>query len=107
MEQSISPQYFDYLIDKIFKILPLYEEHNLGLSQNIDSLVDYELNGLKLQLTDMGNSNDFTVLLLTLKSISQHIRDNNITHNDLRREIFKSITLVKKMKDKFLFFGEA
>jgi hypothetical protein len=107
MEHSISPQYFDYLINSIFKILPLYEEHNVGLSQNIDSLVNFELNGLKLQFVEMGNSNDFTVLMLTLKSLSQHIRENDITHNDLRREIFKCITLVKKMKDKFLYFGEA
>lgn len=107
MEVSISPLYFDSLIDKIFKILPLFEENNAGLSQNIDSLVDYELNGLHIQLGELGNSNDFTVLLLTLKSISQHVNENTISHKDMRREIFKCITLVKKMKDKFLFFGEA
>lgn len=105
MEVSISPQYFDSLIDKIFKILPLFEENNVGLSQNIDSLVEYELHGLQIQIGELGNSNDFTVLLLTLKSISQHVNENTISHKDMRREIFKCITLVKKMKDKLLFFG--
>lgn len=106
MELSISPQYFDYLIDKIFKILPLFEEQNKGLSQNIDSLVDYELKGLQIYLIEMGKSNDFTSLLLTLKSLSQHISDDKMDHKELRREVFKCITIVRKLKEKFIYFGE-
>ncbi|WP_437261280.1 hypothetical protein [Bacillus thuringiensis] len=90
-------KYCDTLVDKVYKILPLYEEENVGLVSNVRSLV-IESYGLQGVVQEVGCDSDYVTLLATLEGMSRLLSEDKLSHQDMKREVFKCINLVKKMK---------
>lgn len=97
-KSNILKNYFDSLVNNIFKILPLYEEKNQGVSTYVDSLL-FEINGLE-DLIDIEVSSEYISLINTLKSIKKEIDSNSSEHKVIKREVFKSIGILKNITSK-------
>jgi hypothetical protein len=100
-------EYVEKLIDRTYKILPLYEEENEGLSKNIQSLL-FELNGLPYVVDGVLDS-DYIILLATLESIYDetivHTNDEE-AHSLIKREVFKCVNIVKKIGESITESGD-
>lgn len=90
--------YLNLSVNSIFKILPLYEEKNIGVSTYIDSLL-FELYGLDNAISIDG-SGEYISLLSTLESIKLEVIKEDGTKKVVKREVFKCINLIKNMIDK-------
>ena len=81
------------IVDGIYKILPLYEENNVGLEKYISSLL-IELYGFDnvFKTDEIG----YVSLLATLEGIKIEVckKDNKRT---VKREVFKCMEIVKKL----------
>jgi hypothetical protein len=84
------------LIDRVYKILPLYEESNEGLFANIQSLI-YELHGLLRVVDSLNHNYNYLSLIATLESLSDDSLFFEIEKEFVKREVFKCIDLIKKM----------
>jgi hypothetical protein len=96
-KSKIFINYSSSLVDRLFKILPLYEEKNDGLFTYIQSLI-YEFNGLVWVIESLNDNSDILVLMATLESISN---DAIMFDNDkevIKREVFKCIDIAKRLK---------
>lgn len=90
--------YLNNLVNRIFKILPLYEEENEGVSRCIDSLV-FELNGLE-ELIPKNLASDYVSLLSTLLSVKKEVGRKENQKKIIKREVFKCINITKNISDK-------
>jgi hypothetical protein len=84
-------------IGKFFKILPMYEEKCPTLTQYIESL-SREMIGFTNLGLDEANHHDFLVLIVTLTSLLK----DNITNEEVRSDVFKSINILKKVKSRVM-----
>jgi hypothetical protein len=84
------------LVDRVYKILPLYEESNDGLFANIQSLV-YELHGLLNVIESLNHNANYLSLIATLESLSDDSLFFDLEKEVVKREVFKCIDLIKKM----------
>ena len=85
--------FINSLTDKTFKILPLYEEKNIFLFEHLDSL----------RVDLLGGTETFTVLesnqkYITLINIIQYMLNNEFTHKQCKREVFKMISIINSIK---------
>lgn len=103
---NLNERYFDNLINKVYKILPLFEEKNKGIADNINSLYKFEITGLKIAAPLLESLNEYTELNLTLLSLSHLISTSDISHKEVRREVFKCIGLVEKLRVRYLSIKE-
>lgn len=91
---DIPKYYIDNLKDRVFKVLPLMEECNDGVSSYIDSLI-YEVYGLYYIVNEKEQS-----VIVTLLSILEHFYDDSIQPEldlvQIRREVFHCLTLIDK-----------
>nr|DAJ77310.1 MAG TPA: hypothetical protein [Caudoviricetes sp.] len=93
--EKMCENYFDVLINKLYKILPLKEERSLTVDKYIESLLSELTGGQDVillihedgQYLSVINSLEF---IRTCESISV-----------CRREIFKCIRIVEKLKQKY------
>lgn len=90
--------YLDNLINSIFKILPLYEEKNEGIVSYVESLL-FEMYGLEKTLP-ISQSYEYISLLSTIESLKKEIEKRSDNKRVVKREVFKSISIVKNIKDK-------
>ncbi|MGG3045616.1 hypothetical protein [Bacillus thuringiensis] len=97
--------YCESLIDKTYKILPLYEEKNVGLASNIESLV-IEVFGLHRVIDKLRMSAEYVTLVSTLKALEIYIKEDVISHREIKREVFKCIGLIKKIREVAMQSGE-
>lgn len=92
--------YRNYLIDlknRIFKILPLYEEENECLTEYIDS-VCFELYGLRRLIGDLPHSIWYIKSLATLEQMK--IESNSFGQNKkMKKEIFKVLNTIDNQID--------
>lgn len=88
-------KYLNASINGIFKILPLFEENNIGIDTYIDSLL-FTLYSLDDAL-DLTHTKDFIDVLATLESVKKEIKKEDSSHAVLKREIFKCINILKNM----------
>ncbi len=90
--------YLKSLIDKVFKILPIYEneKENKILFKYIQSLL-YELNGLTYCVEDIKDDGIFLTIFATLESLSDDaiLLENN--KETVKREVFKCLTLINRL----------
>ncbi len=93
--KSRLPIYFDSLINSVFKILPLYEEENIGVETYIESLL-FELYGLE-KVIDIRDSHEYISLLSTLESVKEEVVKSGSEKRVIKREIFKCIGIVKSV----------
>lgn len=90
--------YLNTAVDSIFKILPLFEEESSTIDVYIDSLL-FQLRKLD-EVLDMKYSHEYLSLMLTLKSIKSEILNNSKEHSVIKREVFKSISIIKDIASK-------
>lgn len=90
--------YLNCLVNSVFKILPLYEEKNVGVEIYVDSLL-FELYGLK-EAIKIDCSYEYVSLLSTLESVKIEMSLENPKKSVIKREIFKSINIIKNMVGK-------
>lgn len=97
-DKEMTIKYLNISVNGIFKILPLYEEKNIGIDTYIDSLLFtlYHLN--KAILLDF--SHEYITVLATLEGVKVEITKEDSNHGVLKREIFKCINIVKNMVSK-------
>jgi len=83
-------EYLNYLIDSVFKILPLKEEENIGLNEYIDSLI-IQVIGAKANYGDLNKNQKFMSIL----NILYYFKNNDFTIKQCKREVFKCIDILK------------
>jgi hypothetical protein len=89
--------YFEYLIGKVFKILPIFEKEPETLRSYLESLL-IELNGNKELIVKLKNDGSFISLLSTL----EYFLHNECSHRVYKREIFKCIKIIEKLQEKYM-----
>jgi hypothetical protein len=90
--------YLNTVVNSVFKILPLYEENNVGLETYVESLL-FELYGLD-KVVSMDNSYEYISLLSTLESVKTEVIKEDSKKATVKREVFKCINIVKNMVGK-------
>lgn len=92
-------EYLDTLVNRTYAVLCLYEEKNEGLFKYIQSLV-YELHGLSKVIHGIEAGSEYITLLATLESLSCDATINFDKKDVVKREVFKCISIIKKMRQK-------
>lgn len=88
--------YFSSLINRFYKILPLREKNEKTLIVYVESL-QFEMIGAGNLIEAIGYDGDF----LTLLAILQHLIDDpEYPVESVKREVFKSIRICEKLRDK-------
>ena|SRR5690606_27125006 len=90
--------YLKNTVNGIYKILPLFEEKNIGVDTYVDSLL-FTLYSLD-EVVDVKYGDEYITVLATLESVKKEIVKPGANHSVVKREIFKSINIVKNMIDK-------
>lgn len=90
--------YIKSLVNRFFKILPIYETEPDSLQAYIESL-QLELIGCQELIIILHNDPAFISLL----SILQYFRNNpNCSKTKLRREVFRAISICKSFDSKYV-----
>jgi hypothetical protein len=94
---TVVQSYYETLKNRIFKILPLYEEENIGVSKYIHSLL-FELGGVENLIEELNGDVEFISLLATLESLYDEslIGRNNCPL--VKREVFKCINIIERIQ---------
>lgn len=87
--------YLNSIVNSVFKILPLYEEKNVGINTYIDSLL-FDLYGLS-KAVDIKFSYEYISLLATLESVKEEALKEDGKKAVIKREVFKCINIIKNM----------
>lgn len=88
--------YLNFLISKVFKILPISEEQPETLKDYLESLI-IEIKGNQSLITQIKSDANFLSLLGTL----QYFTENNCTHRVIKREVFKCISIIQGLQEKY------
>lgn len=88
--------YLDALINQFFKILPIRESGEPSLKEYMRSL-QVEMLGCKSLIEQLHNDH----MYLTLLSILQYLIDNDCEIPVVKREVFKAISICKKLRQKY------
>jgi hypothetical protein len=87
--------YLELVVNGVFKILPLYEEGNVGIETYVESLL-FELYGLE-ESVEIEHSYEYISLLSTLESVKKEIAKESSRKAVIKREVFKCINIIKNM----------
>ncbi|AKQ08531.1 hypothetical protein PQE66_gp216 [Bacillus phage PBC2] len=90
--------YLNSVVNSVFKILPLYEEQNVGVGVYVESLL-FELHGLQ-DAVEIKHGYEYISLLSTLESVRKEMEKENSRKATVKREIFKCINIIKNMVGK-------
>lgn len=93
--------YFNRLINKVFRILPLIEEGEKSITVYIDSLQD-ELDGYRNLVTKYEDDPDYISLLSVIVFIKDNHNSKDVAFAKIRREVFNAINLCCRMRDRLL-----
>lgn len=93
-------KYLNGLVNQFFKILPIKESGEPSLNEFMRSF-QVELLGFKQLMTEIGNDS----MYLTLLSILQFLIDNDCDTHIVKREVFKAISICKKLQKKYFETG--
>lgn len=97
MRRESFSNYIRGLVDRFFKILPLWETSEESLPEYLDSLL-LELNGFNSLAEMLDDDKDFVSLL----SILQYLIDNPETSTRVvKREVFRAISICNKLRAKY------
>lgn len=90
--------YLNGLVGNVFKIIPLYEEENIGIKTYVESLLKglFELE----EVIHIECHFEYITLLNTLKSVETELSKLDSEHHIVRRESLKSIDIIKNMRRK-------
>jgi hypothetical protein len=98
MDNKKLAMYLDSMINSVFKILPLYEEQNVGVAVYIESLI-FELDGLQ-NVVAIEHSYEYISLLSILSSVKNEAEKSDSKKSIIKREVFKCINIIKNMVGK-------
>lgn len=93
--------YFKFLINKTYKILPLKEENSETLNSYLESYLR-ELIGNKNLITLLVDEPKFITVLNTM----QFLISENYSVNVCRKEVFKCIRILEEISKKYFEDGE-
>lgn len=97
-QSKLFSNYSSALVDRTYKILPLFEEKNEGLFAYVQSLI-FELHGIYWVVESIQSDGDYLILLATLESISDYAMFCDMEdHAVIKREVFKCLDIVKRIK---------
>lgn len=88
--------YFNFLIGRVWKILPMSEEGNKNLVKYIES-IQRELIGNMNLIEDLKYDGYFITLLNKLEFLA----NEQSNHDIKRKEIFECIEIIKKISTKY------
>lgn len=92
---KITIAHIETVTGKIWKVLPLFEDKNSGLTAYIGSLI-YELEGLSVRLDPQQES-----MLQTITDVLRHVYDDSLVPDPdlkiIRREILGCTSLFNKI----------
>jgi hypothetical protein len=88
--------YLDFLISKVFKILPISEEQPETLRDYLSSLI-IELKGNQSLISQIKYDANFLSLLGTL----QYFAENDCSHRTIKKEVFKCINIIQGLQEKY------
>ena len=97
---KVLKNYFDTLVNNFFKILPIKENEEATLEEYMKSL-QLELIGCNSIL----ENTQYDSALLSLISILQYLIEHDCETATVRREVFKAISICKKLKRKYFEEG--
>ena len=90
--------YFNELVNRFFKILPIHEETPESLPSYLQSL-QLELLGCKELILAINGDARYVTLL----AIIQYLIDNyDCPHKTIRREVFKAIKICQKLQKQYI-----
>lgn len=95
-------KYFDYLINKTYKILPLKEENSETLKSYLESYLR-ELIGNKELVSVLVNEPKF----ITVLNIMQYLISEEYSVKICKKEIFRCIHILEEIKSKYFEDGGA
>jgi hypothetical protein len=105
VSKELFSNYSSSLIDRVFKILPLFEEKNEGLYKYVQSLI-YELNGIFYVVDKLKYNAEYLILLATLESLSDDVMFSDVKSDVIKREVFKCIDIIKRVEKTTYESGE-
>ena len=101
MNDELLHNYFDSLVNRFFKILPMREQGEEFLDVYMQSFRN-ELIGCDSLLADVG----IDANIITLASILQFLIDNpDEPVGNVKREVFRAISICNKLKEKYSYKG--
>ena len=92
--------YLKGLVNQFFKILPIKESGEPSLNEFMNSL-QVELLGFQGLMAEVGNDS----MYMTLLSILQYLIENDCDTPTVKREVFKAISVCKKLRNKYFETG--
>ena len=98
LPHELLSNYFHNLIYQFFKILPMKEDGEPSLEEYMNSLL-LELIGCEGLMEELNYDSMFMSLIATL----QYLIDNDCSTAVVKREVFKSITICKRIAKKYHF----
>lgn len=96
IDDKVVKKYLQNTVDKIFKILPLYEEKNKTLKAYIGSLI-IELKGFVSVYGSVGVS-EYISVISTLEGLYNMVEEKD-RQPVVKREVFKCIETINKIHD--------
>lgn len=88
--------YFNYVIDKVWKILPMTEENNINLRKHMESL-QRELIGNQHLIEDLRCDGYF----LTLINKIEYLINEEYSHAVCKSEVFACISIINKIIERY------
>jgi len=96
LPDMVVQKYFKALVGQFYKILPIKESGEPSLGKYMDSL-QREMIGCR----DLIVALDCDELYLSLLSMLQYLIENDCDTNTVRCEVFKAISICKKLQKKY------
>lgn len=96
ISDAMVEKYLNQLVDRFFKILPLKESGEPSLIEYMRSLQN-ELIGYKGLMEYLSDD----AMYMALLSILQYMIDNDCETSVVKREVFRAISICKKLKNKY------
>jgi hypothetical protein len=88
--------YLNFLISKVFKILPISENEPDTLKNYLESLI-LELSGSR----ELFNKIRYDANFISLLAILNYFINNECSHKTYKREVFKCINIIEGLKEKY------
>lgn len=96
MHSKVYEIYIKTLIPKTYKILPLYEERNEGLSRHVASLI-LEIEGALYHVKSVSDQQEVVSIIAILESVYDISLFEDVLVEDMKSEVFKCLSIIKRL----------
>jgi len=91
--------YYKSLRGKLFKILPLYESNNDGLTRYIASLI-FEMEGFLYRVKSEESMQEMLGIIATADSLYDISLFMDVSHEEVKSEIFKCLSVINRLVER-------